>query len=76
LHVPRKAIAVALVPAAAPWLKLAEALDFVRAVAPQRAIPIHDAMFSQIGQTGFDNWMNMKGGTNYTRVAVGETVGL
>src|SRR5258705_7119278 len=67
LHVPRKAIATVLVPAAAPWLKLAEALDFVRAIAPARAFPIHDAMLSDIGLSGFDNWMRMKSGTEYAR---------
>lgn len=74
LHVPRKAVTTLLVPAAAPWLKLAEALDFVRAVAPKRAFPIHDAMLSDIGLAGFDNWMGMKSGTAYARVPIGETV--
>jgi L-ascorbate metabolism protein UlaG (beta-lactamase superfamily) len=73
LHVPRKAVSTLLVPAAAPWLKLAEALDFVRAVGPARAFPIHDAMLSDIGLQGFDNWMRMKGGTDYARLDIGAT---
>jgi L-ascorbate metabolism protein UlaG (beta-lactamase superfamily) len=76
LHVPRKAVLTLLVPTAAPWLKLAEALDFVRAVAPKRAYPIHDAMFSDIGLAGFDNWMRMKGGTEYARLSPGESAEL
>jgi hypothetical protein len=72
--VPDAPISTLLVPAAAPWLKLAEALDFVRAVAPQRALPIHDAMLSEIGQAGFDNWMRMKGGAEYQRLGVGESL--
>jgi L-ascorbate metabolism protein UlaG (beta-lactamase superfamily) len=76
LHVPRKAVSTLLVPTAAPWLKLAEALDFVRAVAPQHAYPIHDAMFSDIGLAGFDNWMRMKGGTEYARLGPGESTDL
>ena len=76
LHVPRKAVTTVLVPAAAPWLKLAEALDFVRAIAPKRAFPIHDAMLSDIGLAGFDNWMRMKGDTDYARLSSGETTDL
>jgi L-ascorbate metabolism protein UlaG (beta-lactamase superfamily) len=63
-----------LVPAAAPWLKLAEALDFVREVKPRRAYPIHDATLSEIGQDGFDNWVRLKGGTDYARIPVGGSV--
>ena len=31
-------------PAAAPWMKISEAVDYLRAVAPARAIPIHQAV--------------------------------
>ncbi len=76
LHVPRKAVSTVLVPAAAPWLKLAEALDFVRAIAPRRAFPIHDATLSAVGLRGFDNWMHRKAGTEYARLAIGESTEL
>jgi len=71
---PETAVETLLLPASAPWLKLAEALDFVRAVKPQRAYPIHDAMLSEIGQSSFDNWVNLKGDTDYARIPVGESV--
>jgi L-ascorbate metabolism protein UlaG (beta-lactamase superfamily) len=74
LHVPSSEVATLLVPTAAPWLKLAEGLDFVRAVKPQRAFSIHDAMLSRIGEAGVDNWMKMKGGTEYARIPVGSSV--
>jgi L-ascorbate metabolism protein UlaG (beta-lactamase superfamily) len=74
LHVPSSEVAVLLVPTAAPWLKLAEALDFVRAVKPQRAFSIHDAMLSKIGEAGVDNWMKNKGQTEYARIPVGSSV--
>jgi L-ascorbate metabolism protein UlaG (beta-lactamase superfamily) len=76
LHVPAVDVATLLVPLAAPWLKLAEAVDFVRAVRPQRAHPIHDAMLSDRGLAGFDNWLRMKGSTAYARLAPGESVSL
>ena len=74
LLVPTAEVTTLLVPTAAPWLKLAEGLDFVRAVKPQRAFSIHDAMLSRIGEAGVDNWMKMKGGTEYARIPVGSSV--
>src|SRR5437667_4238414 len=62
------------VPISAPWLKLGEALDFVRAVKPRRAHPIHDAMYSQVGQELTDRWFNLKGNTDYSRLPLGEPV--
>jgi L-ascorbate metabolism protein UlaG (beta-lactamase superfamily) len=37
------------VPVSAPWLKLAEAVDFVRAVAPRRAYALHDSILTAPG---------------------------
>lgn len=34
-------------PTAAPWLKASEAIDFLRAVAPRVAIPIHEALLAR-----------------------------
>lgn len=72
LHVPDVVVETLLVPVSAPWLKLREALDFVRSVRPARALPIHDAMFSDIGNAGVDRWMGMKADTDYRRLAPGE----
>lgn len=44
LTVPDRPVDVLGVPTAAPWLKAAEAVDFLRAVRPQVAIPIHEAI--------------------------------
>jgi len=74
LFVPDVTVDTLLVPASAPWLKLAEALDFVRAVKPRRAYPIHDAMLSTIGQKSVEGWMGAKSNTEYTWLASGESV--
>jgi L-ascorbate metabolism protein UlaG (beta-lactamase superfamily) len=76
VHVPDVDVTTLLLPVSAPWLKLAEALDFVRAVAPTRAFPVHDAMLSEIGGAGVDRWVEMKGGTDYRRLAPGESAEL
>jgi L-ascorbate metabolism protein UlaG (beta-lactamase superfamily) len=41
---------VLLAPVAGPWLKLSEAIDYVRTVAPSRAVVIHDAPLSDAGR--------------------------
>jgi len=76
VFVPGEKVETLLVPASAPWLKLREAIDFVRGVAPQRAFPIHDAMLNERGQGNFDNWIGMKGNTTYARLTIGESVTL
>lgn len=50
LTVPPVAVDTLALPSAAPWLKLGEAMDYVTAVAPRRAIPIHDAILSAAGR--------------------------
>jgi L-ascorbate metabolism protein UlaG (beta-lactamase superfamily) len=49
LHVPEESVDVLGLPTGAPWLKLGEAVDFLRAVAPRVAIPIHEAVLSAAG---------------------------
>ena len=43
-HVPEQAIDVLGVPIYAPWMKIAEAADFVNAVKPRVSVPIHEGM--------------------------------
>jgi L-ascorbate metabolism protein UlaG (beta-lactamase superfamily) len=38
------------VPLSAPWAKISETVDFVRAVRPGRLFPIHDALLSPTGR--------------------------
>ncbi|MDV6011196.1 MBL fold metallo-hydrolase [Haloechinothrix sp. LS1_15] len=45
-HVPSESVDVLGLPTAAPWLKAAEAVDFLRAVAPRIAVPIHEAVLA------------------------------
>ncbi|MDF0528379.1 MBL fold metallo-hydrolase [Tsukamurella sp. 8F] len=49
LFVPDVDVEVLGVPANAPWAKLSETVDFLRAVKPRRAVPIHDALLSDFG---------------------------
>jgi L-ascorbate metabolism protein UlaG (beta-lactamase superfamily) len=74
LFVPEADIALLMVPAAAPWLKLSEALDFVRAIGAPRTIPVHDALLSDKGHAITDRWFDLKGNTAYSRLSPGESL--
>lgn len=65
-----------LVPISGPWLKLAEAIEFVGTVVPARAFAIHDAMLSVVGLNSVDRWLTMKGGADYTRLEPGASAEL
>ena len=73
--VPAEPVDTLLVPASGPWFTLREALDFTRAIAPRRAVPIHDRFLSEdIGYGNVDGWLTEKGGTAYERIPLGRSV--
>jgi|SRR5581483_9566277 len=76
MFVPEQKIEHLLVPASGPWMKVGEALNFVRSVRPKRAYPIHEAMLSETGMDNFGRWMGMKGETDYRRLDAGESATL
>ena len=46
LFVPDEPIDVLAAPASAPWMRISEAIDYLRAVAPARAVPIHQGIIA------------------------------
>jgi L-ascorbate metabolism protein UlaG (beta-lactamase superfamily) len=62
------------VPVSAPWLKLSEAVAFVRAVAPRRAFALHDALLSDAGHTVTDANMSRLSRCEYARLASGTRI--
>lgn len=72
--VPDAAVQTLLVPVHAPWSKTREVIDFVRAVAPAQAHPIHDGLLNERGLGLVDNWLERAGRTAYTRLAPGDSV--
>jgi L-ascorbate metabolism protein UlaG (beta-lactamase superfamily) len=44
---PSAPIDVLFLPTGAPWLKVSEAVDYLRAVAPRTAVPIHEAVLAR-----------------------------
>ena len=76
LFVPSAKVDVLLTPVSGPWFKLGEGLDFVRAIAPRKAFPIHDRLLSDIGLSLVDGWLDRHGQTEYSRPAEGEAIEL
>lgn len=46
LYVPGEPVDVLATPAAAPWMRISEAVEYLRAVAPQQAVPIHQGIIA------------------------------
>jgi L-ascorbate metabolism protein UlaG (beta-lactamase superfamily) len=68
------AVETLFVPLNAPWAKLAESIDFVRAVKPGRAYALHDALLNEIGAKVSDGHLERLSGTDYAHVAPGTTI--
>lgn len=67
-----------LVPSSGPWTKVGEAIDFVRAVAPRRTVPIHELMLSELGTGSFAMFIGENGltGVPLHQLAPGESLEL
>ena len=57
VYVPDQPVETLLVPVQGSWLKMAEAIDFVTAIAPRRAFGIHDAQLNDRGLDSVNGWL-------------------
>jgi L-ascorbate metabolism protein UlaG (beta-lactamase superfamily) len=74
VFVPDEPIETLLVPAQGSWLKLAEAIDFVRAINPSHTHPIHENGLSERGLASVSAWFRRATHNGYRYLAPGETV--
>jgi L-ascorbate metabolism protein UlaG (beta-lactamase superfamily) len=72
LHVPDQPIETLLVPVHGSWLRTDEAIDFVKAVKPQRTFAIHDAQLNERGLDGVNAWLAAEAASGYRYLAPGE----
>jgi len=73
LALPDQPIETLCVPAQGSWLKLVEAIDFVRAIRPKSAFPIHDAGLSERGLASVNAWYAHVTDNGYRCLAPGDT---
>lgn len=69
---PGVAVQALALPVAGPWMKLGEAVDYVRQVAPRAVVPVHDAILNDAGLALVDRLAGGLGGSEYRRLALGE----
>ena len=62
LTMPGEPVEVLAVPAGAPWLKLADAVDYLRKVGPRVAVPVHEKVLSEIGISSHYRLLEQLGG--------------
>jgi L-ascorbate metabolism protein UlaG (beta-lactamase superfamily) len=64
--VPGVPVDVLLLPTSGPWFKLADAVDYVRAVKPNRIIEIHEKINSRLGSNLVADTLSKEGMTGLT----------
>ncbi|WP_405786916.1 MBL fold metallo-hydrolase [Streptomyces sp. NBC_00029] len=74
LHVPEQPVETLLVPVQGSWLKMVEAIDFVKAVKPQRAFGIHDAQINDRGLGSVNGWLEEETDHGYRYLRPGESL--
>jgi L-ascorbate metabolism protein UlaG (beta-lactamase superfamily) len=68
---------VLLLPVSAPWLKIAECIDYARDIGAARSIAIHDAVYSEAGLGIVDGHLGRflaPRDQEYRRLAIGESL--
>ncbi|QNP66213.1 MBL fold metallo-hydrolase [Streptomyces genisteinicus] len=73
LTVPGRPVETLMLPVHAPWNKISEVIDYVREVAPRRAIDIHDALLTDLARPIYDRQIGALGGADHGRLAPGES---
>ena len=73
---PEKSVDTLALPISAPWLKIEDAIEFMKAVGARFTFPTHDAILSTTGKTVVDGMVEKfadAAGTEYRRID-GETI--
>jgi L-ascorbate metabolism protein UlaG (beta-lactamase superfamily) len=74
VYVPDTEVSTLLVPMHGSWLKTHEAIEFVRAVAPDLAIGIHEGQLNERGLDSVNGWL-AETNPQYRYLTPGESVG-
>lgn len=77
LTVPERPVPTLLLPLHAPWSKVGEVIDYVRAVAPERSYALHDGLLNDAGLEITGRVVsNVAPSAGYRRLVPGESVDL
>ncbi|SFR90535.1 L-ascorbate metabolism protein UlaG, beta-lactamase superfamily [Agromyces sp. CF514] len=67
-----EAVEVLFAPVMAPWLKLAETIDYAKRHPNATVVPVHDGLLADSGRTFTDNIAGALIGSAYRRIPAGE----
>ena len=70
--VPDAPVETLMLPVHAPWNKVSEVIEYVRAVKPQRAIDIHYGLLKDVARGIYDLHSGNLGGADHARLAPGD----
>ncbi|MFK8907249.1 MBL fold metallo-hydrolase [Streptomyces sp. YS-3] len=76
LTVPDQPVDTLMLPVQAPWSKISEVIEYVREVAPRRAIDVHDALLTDLARPIYDTHLGNLGGADHARLSPGESTDL
>jgi L-ascorbate metabolism protein UlaG (beta-lactamase superfamily) len=62
------------VPVSAPWLKISDSIEFIRAVAPRRAYALHDKLYTDLALGIIGGALERLSGAEYARLEPGTSV--
>ena len=72
LTVPGQEVDTLMLPVMAPWNKISEIIEYVREVAPRRAVDVHDALLTDLARPIYDGLIGRLGGSEHLRLAPGD----
>lgn len=68
---------ILLVPSSAPWCKVCEGMEYIKLVQPKLAVPVHNAVLSELGNGFNNNWLRVaceEVGAELASLEIGESV--
>ena len=74
LFVPDRPVQTLMVPAYGSWLRTREAIEFIRAVDPERAFQIHDGQLNERGMGSINGWLREQTDHGYRYLAPRESI--
>ena len=72
LTVPGQEVDTLMLPVMAPWNKISEIIEYVREVAPRRAVDVHDALLTDLARPIYDGLIGRLGVSEHLRLAPGD----
>ncbi|KQV19157.1 MULTISPECIES: MBL fold metallo-hydrolase [unclassified Kitasatospora] len=76
LTLPPQPVETLLLPLAAPWARIADLIEYVREVAPRRALAVHEAVLSEAGQAVHVRLIGGTAGVEFGQPKAGEQLDL